>query len=209
MSGQARRWCFSWAALLILPRLAAADLTLVGVPSNTVIGCDLPPAAPAVVATGACPSGALGDGLALYYAFNANHGDRVPDLSGNGHTGLVTGLTYTNGWSGGGYQFPGTYNTQIRPQGVTEVYGATALTWSAWINPAGTTLMGIMGNTLPSNGCFFLSVNPSQGSDGYIELLKARIIVTTSGAKRMKKYRKMNRRNPRLYAFEEGSVRII
>ena len=37
------------------------------------------------------------------------------------------------------------------------------------------------------------SVNPSQGSDGYIELLKARIIVTTSGAKRMTKYVKMNR----------------
>jgi hypothetical protein len=48
------------------------------------------------------------DGLLLYYSFDTNTGTTVADQSGNGHTGVVTGATYTPaGAIGGAYHFDG------------------------------------------------------------------------------------------------------
>ena len=61
-----------------------------------------------LVATGPV-FGALTDGLVLYYSFDTNTGTTVTDKSGNGHTGVVNGPTYTSaGRIGGAYHYDGT-----------------------------------------------------------------------------------------------------
>jgi hypothetical protein len=52
-------------------------------------------------------------------------------------------------------------------------------------------------------------VNPSHGRDGYMESLKARIMVTTRGANKRTKYAPMNRLKLHLYLRDDGRDRII
>jgi len=77
-------------------------------------------------------SALLTNGLALYYSFNTNHGGAVLDNSGNSHTGVVTGATWTNaGFLGSGYYLDG--NDYITAGDIFDVTGAlTDLTVCVW-----------------------------------------------------------------------------
>jgi len=67
-----------------------------------------------VMLSGAALSGALGQGLVLYYSFDNDNGDRVRDQSGKSNDGVVKGATWTpKGKAGGSYSFDGSGSTLI------------------------------------------------------------------------------------------------
>ncbi|MFH0909600.1 MAG: LamG-like jellyroll fold domain-containing protein [bacterium] len=84
---------------------------LVGVPADVTVDAGAVPAPADVTAVDDCGFGRdlpPGNGLVLYYSFDADHGAIVPDESGNGHTGHVTHATFTeDGHRGGAYFFDG------------------------------------------------------------------------------------------------------
>jgi Concanavalin A-like lectin/glucanases superfamily len=79
------------------------------------------------------PSALMTNGLALYYSFNTNNGGVVLDNSGNTHTGVVTGATWTNaGYWGGGYYLDG--NDYMTAGDIFDVTGSlTDLTVCVWM----------------------------------------------------------------------------
>jgi glucose/arabinose dehydrogenase/PKD repeat protein len=91
---------------------------------------------PIVITVG---SGGTGPpGLMAAYGFNEGTGSVVVDASGNGHTGTVSGATWaTAGKYGGALAFDGVDWVTIAPSGLLNL--TTAMTLSAWVNPAGTT----------------------------------------------------------------------
>ncbi|MDD4869424.1 MAG: LamG domain-containing protein [Kiritimatiellae bacterium] len=88
-------------------------------------------------------SGAFPTNQTLYYDFNSDT-NPVPDMSGNGKTGTVSGATWvTNGITGGGYCFDGV-NDYISAGRLTELEGATNYTISFWVkltNSSGTRII--------------------------------------------------------------------
>ncbi len=82
-------------------------------------------------------------GLVAAYGFDEGSGTTVGDSSGNGHSGVISGTTWTtSGKYGNALSFNGTnsYVSVANPNLPTGDY-----TWSAWINPNQTsTFRGIM-----------------------------------------------------------------
>ena len=61
-----------------------------------------------VLLSGGAMSGALGQGLVLYYSFDNDNGDRIIDQSGKRNDGVVKGAKWTpKGIRGGAYRFDG------------------------------------------------------------------------------------------------------
>ena len=86
------------------------------------------------------------NGLRMYYSFDVNGGAWVPDDSGNGHTGAVSGATFTtNGARGGAYSFDG--NDRIVVARPEFIHGLTSVSYGAWFNPATAHIGGILGKT--------------------------------------------------------------
>jgi hypothetical protein len=155
-----------------------AMVTLTATPSNgyhfSLWSGDVPPAsmtnnpltltmdqARTVSASFAVTSGVAGidltSGLLLYYSFSTN-ATPVPDDSGNGHTGVVSGATWvTNGICGGGYSFDGS-NDNI---GVGTPFATVSnpnVTYSTWVKLP----------TASQHGAFFYDgSNESGNNDGF------------------------------------------
>jgi hypothetical protein len=111
-------------------------LGLVGVPGDVTVECSSIPPRANVIASGGCGTNVPSDGLVLYYAFDADQGSLVTDLSPGGHHGAVTGATYTaNGRFGGAMQFD--YYDYIDVGDVFNVGGSiSAMTVCAWVKIA-------------------------------------------------------------------------
>ena len=92
------------------------------------------------------PAADLTNGLQMYYSFDVNGGATVPDDSGHGHVGAVSGATFTtNGVRGGAYVFDGSDRIVVaQPE---FIHGLTAVSYGAWFNPATAHLGGILGKT--------------------------------------------------------------
>jgi len=69
----------------------------------------------------------------VYYSFTTNT-NPILDNSGHGYVATNMGGIYTNGVTGGGYQFNGTTNQYLLgPSNMTQLVGATGLTLCAWV----------------------------------------------------------------------------
>lgn len=131
-------WSDPWA-MTIQP--GPSGLVLSGVPPDMVISNGAFPPPAAIQAVSECP-GALNP---IWMHLPMDSSGTVVDVSGHGHNGTVTGATWTSaGWNGGAYNFDG--NDSINVGRVPEVNGAGSMSFGAWIKPAASATMGIMGN---------------------------------------------------------------
>ena len=145
----------------------AAPLALRGVPADTNAVCGAPALVPVVTYVGGChpPVSTTNSALRLWYRFD-NVTNGLAQDSGTGlHGGVATNVVWTsNSWSGGGAAFTSSLAT-FAINLLNEPNGATALTFGAWIKPAGTGLQGIMGKTASGNDCFYLAIS----SNGWLD----------------------------------------
>ncbi|MCE9613302.1 MAG: FG-GAP-like repeat-containing protein [Lentisphaerae bacterium] len=111
------------------------------------------------------PPPSLADGLVLHYTFDADEGSSVTDQSGNGHTGMVHGATWTpNGVSGGAFAFTGA-DQDIDAGDLDALDGCSSMTLAAWVwLDDNTGRRGLMSkDSRPIRGFLFEAVNPVHG----------------------------------------------
>ncbi len=82
---------------------------------------------------------AVASGLIAAYNFNAGSGSTLADLTGKGHTGTITGATWTaTGKNGGGLTFNGTSNW-VTVADANDLDFTTGFTIEAWVKPTSTS----------------------------------------------------------------------
>jgi len=95
----------------------------------------------------------MSDGLVLHYPFDVDEGSIAGDESGNGHTGMVCGATWTpEGLNGGAYIFDGENDWIKTSQDDQLNFDTNAFTLSVWIKTtrsAGQTML-FKGDPSPS-----------------------------------------------------------
>ncbi|HEY5866900.1 MAG TPA: LamG domain-containing protein [Candidatus Tectomicrobia bacterium] len=80
-----------------------------------------------------------GAGLVAAYSFNEGNGTSVQDASGNGHTGTLSGATWTpQGKFGAALTFNGTTNW-VTVNDSSRLDLSTGMTLAAWVFPTSTT----------------------------------------------------------------------
>jgi hypothetical protein len=79
------------------------------------------------------PEPGTGDGLVGHWAFNEVAGSTAADASSNGHTGAITGASWTTGRIGGALNFDG--NDYVDMGDVLDFPSPADFTIAAWINP--------------------------------------------------------------------------
>ena len=81
-------------------------------------------------------------GLVAAYSFNEGSGTTLTDRAGHGHTGTLTGPTWTAaGRNGGGLTFDGT-NDSVRINDHAELDLTTGMTLEAWVRPTSSAAPG-------------------------------------------------------------------
>ncbi len=104
-------------------------------------------------------SNILARGLFLYYPFDKDEGNRVPDASGNGHDGKAKGSRWTSdGKVGGAFAFGGSDYVEMgfQPAG-------TEITLAAWIKPANTGPGFFLGTHYGESSLWMLTVEGPYG----------------------------------------------
>lgn len=135
-------------ALLSECRSMAGDLTVDNLSVNGTL----------VVSTNVASAG---NGV-LYYPFSSDTVP-VPDASGNGHTGTVSGATWTsNGVWGGAYSFDGNDQigmcNEVYPNGIVDF---TMVMWVKFASISADMRLVAMGNYTVTDQAFFLFVQGS------------------------------------------------
>jgi chitodextrinase len=74
-------------------------------------------------------------GLVAAYSFDEGAGTSASDASGNGHAGTITGATWSAGKFGNALSFNGA-NSMVSIADANDLDLGTAMTLSAWVNPA-------------------------------------------------------------------------
>lgn len=117
------------------------------------------------------------DGLVLYYPFDEDTGDVVPDASGNGNDGKVFGARWTpNGRIGGAYQFAGAsrgrnYIRVSHSPSLGSMQRTRQLTLALWIKPRAfahmwPSLLSTGGGQMPhERGGYELTLNSQADND--------------------------------------------
>jgi PKD repeat protein len=116
---------------------------------SVVIGVTAPPAPPGQVAA---------------YSFDQGSGTSVPDASGNGHTGTISGATWTSaGKYGGALSFDGV-NDWVTIADSDALDLTTGMTLAAWVFPAAhTTFRTVVMKERPGHEVYSLYSNTSGG----------------------------------------------
>ena len=112
-----------------------------------------------VMMTGEGVASVLARGLFLHYSFGKDEGDRIADVSGNGHDGRVRGSKWTSaGKVGGAFAFSGSDYVEIgyQPAG-------TEITLAAWIKPANTGVGFFLGTHYSESSLWMLTVEGPYG----------------------------------------------
>ena len=88
-----------------------------------------------VVLPGAAPAAAP-TGLVAAYSFDDGAGSVLGDSSGNGHTGTISGATWTSGHDGGALSFDGSSGSV--DLGALGTFYQTGFTLEGWVKKSGT-----------------------------------------------------------------------
>jgi hypothetical protein len=119
-------------------------------------------------------------GLVGAYSFDERSGTSVPDDSGNGNVGRITGATWTRGRYGNALSFDGADDiVRVPPSASLDV--GSGLTLSAWIRPA-TSQSGWRTIVQRERDTFFLTA--SSGVEGLVgrvdDLLAASVVAAAA-----------------------------
>jgi hypothetical protein len=132
-------------------------LELQGVPGNVTVDCDRVPPRAVVTAGGGCVGGAVPEDVPiLHYRFD-DPDDLARDSGAWSQHGTPINVSFVaEGVAGGAASFAGTGYVAIT--NLLGVDGASALTWSAWVNltPGRSGLFGIMGATMALDESMYL-----------------------------------------------------